>query len=93
MIDTPLKSEQNQFLRLDTDKIFSTPLYIFIEVKCLRTLNHMIDLNDIKNDGLQKIFCDRMEVLDMWAQWLPLEDFNMFNVHLALFRKDITHNH
>ena len=34
MVDTHFKSEQNQFLHLDTKKIFSAPLYILLGV-CL----------------------------------------------------------
>ena len=30
MIDTHFKSEQNQFLHLDTEKILSAPLYILL---------------------------------------------------------------
>jgi len=31
MVDTHFKSKQNQFLHLDTKKILSAPLYIFLD--------------------------------------------------------------
>ena len=32
MIDTHFKSEQNQFLHLDTETILSAPLYILLDL-------------------------------------------------------------
>ena len=38
MIDTQFKSEQNQFLHLDTETILSAPLYILLESHSILTM-------------------------------------------------------
>ena len=38
MVDTHFKSEQNQFLHLDTEKILSAPPYILLALKYINKL-------------------------------------------------------
>ena len=38
MVDTHIKSKQNQFFHLDTKKILSAPLYILLASKAILTL-------------------------------------------------------
>ena len=45
MIDTHFKSEQNQFLHLDTEKILSSPLYILISCQSMPGVPSGIMLN------------------------------------------------
>ena len=45
MIDTHFKSEQNQFLHLDTETILSAPLYILLENRMYVDLFSLADIS------------------------------------------------
>ena len=53
MVDTHFKSEQNQFLHLDTEKILSAPLYILLDYSLIPT-NLSMDIFDLKSHFFKK---------------------------------------
>ena len=56
MIDTHFKSEQNQFLHLDTETILSAPLYILLASHSILTMwTHSITYDIYKNCGFNRL--------------------------------------